>query len=150
MVSVETSSQVKLHSNICVLCFMLIHVWLARSREGHPSGNYSPRVRLSRSVIICSSSSRHTVNECRLVSTRDAGLGKLFILLATAGHCALLPLLFTPQETPIKILLLIGHSYLSYVAINHCLQLDSTSYVVKKVSFLRLTSLTIISPQKTH
>lgn len=44
-----------------------------------------------------------------LIASDNAWQRKMYILMATIGQYALFPLLFTVQETPIKIFLLISH-----------------------------------------
>lgn len=50
-----------------------------------------------------------------ITSAKDAGI---YLILATVGHLSLFPLLFTPQELPIKILLMAIFSVFSFSSLN--------------------------------
>jgi len=71
-----------------------------------------------------------------LTATEDPFQAKCFLFLSITGNFSLFPLLFLPTETPIKILLWLFHSALSYALLQSFFKESSSREVQIKFSFL--------------
>lgn len=76
----------------CTLCIRLVPVWMARPREGHPYGHNSAEV----SIYMHDSLFTMYVFFLSVLAIEGLTYARVFMLVSTAGHIALFPLLYQP------------------------------------------------------
>jgi alpha-1,3-glucosyltransferase len=86
-----------------------------------------------------------------LTATEDPFQAKCFLFLSITGNFSLFPLLFLPTETPIKILLWLFHSALSYALLQSFFKESSSRYLTfpsSNFSFVLLSVCLILLCRK--
>jgi alpha-1,3-glucosyltransferase len=73
-----------------------------------------------------------------LIALDSVAAARTYFFIATVGHFALFPLLFRPEETPLKAILLCTHSYLAF----HLLSLRSRTHGVRRARIALRTIIT--------
>lgn len=119
----------------CALCIWFLHIWMACTWESYSYDNSSFNVSYLL-LVVCpvtpwigesaeNASYKCPLNVCfRVLAVVWRREAQIYLILSTAGHYSLFPLLFTAFELPIKVLLLLIHALYAFLNLSHLFALD--------------------------